>query len=58
MMTFIGICAAAGLLLLLLDQGAKYSSVAPSMYRSDLSGTGWLIIIVAAVAALCVGFLP
>jgi hypothetical protein len=52
---FFGIIAVVGIVWLMLESGAKYSSPAPSMYTT--SGNGWLLIIVGVIGALCVKFL-
>jgi hypothetical protein len=46
------IFAVFGLLLAVLDFGAKMNSPAPSMYRSDVGGFGFSIFIVCGVIAL------
>lgn len=43
--------AASGLLLALLDFGAKMNSPAPSMYRSDVGGIGLAMFIVCGLIA-------
>lgn len=55
MISFFGIVAVVGLMWLLLEHGAKYSSPAPSMVST--SGNGWFLVIIGVVGALCVGFL-
>lgn len=55
MTAFFAIVAVVGVVWLMLESGAKYSSPAPSMYAT--SGNGWLLIIVGVIGALCVGFL-
>jgi hypothetical protein len=55
MTAFFGIVAVVGMVWLMLESGAKYSSPAPSMYAT--SGNGWLLIIIGVVGALCAGFL-
>ncbi len=55
MTVFFAVVVVVGALWLLLENGAKHASVAPSMYRT--SGNGWLLIIVGAIGILCVRFL-
>lgn len=47
-----GIFAVIGLLLVILDFGAKSNSPAPSMYNSDITGVGCLIFIVCGAISL------
>lgn len=54
MITFFALVIAAGLVWLLVEQGAKYASVAPSMYRA--SGDGWLLVVLGGVGVLCALF--
>ncbi len=55
MTVFFAVVTVVGALWLLLEHNAKYTSVAPSMYRT--SGNGWLLIIIGAIGILCVRFL-
>jgi hypothetical protein len=52
MQLFFGITIAAGLLIQLLEWNAKWSSVAPSQFRS--TSVGWLIAAVGAIGLVCV----
>jgi len=56
MMTLFAICAAIGVLWLMLEAAAKSGSVAPSMYRT--SGNGWILVIIGAVGLICTRYLP
>ena len=56
MKTLFVICAIFGFLWVLIEQGAKYSTPAPSMYRT--SGDGWLLVVVGVIGFICVSFLP
>lgn len=53
-----GIFAVLGLLLAILDFGAKMNSPAPSMYRSDVGGVGFAAFIICGLisAAAFVSF--
>lgn len=46
------IFAVLGLLLAILDFGAKMNSPAPSMYRSDVGGVGLLVFGVCTLIAI------
>lgn len=48
----LGIFAVIGLLLALLDLGAKMNSPAPSMYRSDIGEFGMIMFSVCGALAL------
>jgi hypothetical protein len=52
MTVFFAIVAIVGVLWLMIERAAKYSSPAPSMYYT--SGNGWLLIIIGVVGAICV----
>lgn len=56
MTSLFGLCAIVGVIWLILESGAKYSSPAPSMYRT--SGNGWILVFIGVVGAICVSFLP
>lgn len=43
------IFAVLGLIIVILDSGARASSPAPSMYQSDAGGWGWIIFIVCGL---------
>ena len=47
-----GIFAMFGLILILLDFGAKANSAAPSMYNSDMSGIGCGMFVICGLIAL------
>lgn len=55
MTAFFSIVAVVGVLWLILENGAKHGSPAPSMYQT--SGNGWFLVIVGVVGAVCVRFL-
>lgn len=56
MKTLFVICIVLGFLWVVLEQGAKASSPAPSMYRT--SGDGWILVVAGIVGFVCVSFLP
>lgn len=56
MTTLFLICALVGVIWLILENGAKYSSPAPSMYRT--SGNGWVLVLIGAIGWICVRFMP
>lgn len=47
-----GIFAVVGLLIAFIGHAARSSNVAPSMYRNDLSPTGYAIFVVCGLIAL------
>lgn len=44
--------ALVGLILIALDFGARANSVAPSMYQSDITGWGVVIVVVCGLISL------